>query len=189
MTDTLDPVSNSSARLSRTQISERLGAHPAARHLGNAGKAFGAIFAVGIVLWFCGPLGKAGALVVAGIAMLLFCLALGRSIGALANGARFFSPAVEAVAQGKLDCSYAVRGVICTGGIAVVDEVRRLIWLSGELLSFEDIATVGWESVGHRHELKITARSGAQPITSLGFDGESQMRQAYARLSNTLGLK
>lgn len=189
MTDTLDPASISPARPSRAQISQSLGGHPAAKHLTNAAMVFGTMFAVAIVLWFCGPLGKAAALVIAGIALLLSFLAFGRSLGALANGAQFYTPAVEAVAQGKLGCSYAVRGVICKGGIAVVDEVRKLVWLNGALLKFDEIRRLGTESVGHRHELMITARSGAHPVTTLCFDSEAPMRQAYARLTNTLGFK
>ena len=189
MTDTVETTTVSSARPSRGQISQSMGGHPAAAHLKSASIVFGAIIVVAVLFWVSGPLGKVAALAIVGVGGLLFLLALGRSLGALSNGAQFYMPAVEAVEQGRLDCSYAVRGVICKGGIAVVDEVHRLIWVNGELLKFADIQAVGWDSVGSRHELRITAKTGAQPITTLAFDQAAPMRQSYARLSNTLGLQ
>jgi len=188
MTDTVETTTISSARPSRGQISQSMGGHPAAAHLKSASIVFGAIIVVAVLFWVSGPLGKVAALAIVGVGGLLFLLALGRSLGALANGAQFYTPALEAVAQGRLDCSYAVRGVICKGGIAVVDEAHRLIWVNGEVLKFEDIQAVGWDSVGSRHELRITAKTGAQPITTLAFDQAGPMRQAYARVSNSLGL-
>lgn len=190
MTDTVELLASSRLRRSRPEIAESLGGPPFKRHIRLALRVYGAMLAALLFLYFLRPPGAGIFLmIVLCLWMILTPWAIGRSIAARVNGSRFFVPACDAVEAGKLNCSYVVRGTLCTGGIAVVDEAHRRLWLNGHLLRFEDISTVEWETVGRRHRLSITVKSGAQPITTLSFDAEDQMRQAYARLSNTLGLK
>ncbi len=185
MTDT---VQASATTTSRATIARALGGHPFRQFAISAVKLFGGMAVVAGVLLLCGPAGVIIALLIAAAWTFLGFFALGRAVGALINGSRHFTPALESVEAGQLGCTYAVRGTICMGGIAVIDEPRRRIWLNGDLLGFDDISNVRWEAVGRRYNLNITAKRGAQPITKLVFDSEDSMRQSYARLCNTLGL-
>jgi len=183
-----DTVQVSASTTSRAAVAKALGGHPFRRFVGNLGKLLGASLIVVIVLSFMGPVGKIFALLVLGAWTILILFALGRGIGAVVNGGRFFDPAVDAVLSGQIGISYAVRGVLCTGGIAVVDENQRRVWLNGRVMEFGDITTVRWETQGNKHHLLITAKSGAEPVTTLVFDADGEMRQAYARLCNSFGL-
>ena len=176
------------ATTSRAAASKALGGHPFRRFVGNLAKLLGASLIVVIVLCFMGPVGKIFALLVVGAWTILILFALGRGIAAVVNGGRHFDPAVDAVLSGQIGISYAVRGVLCTGGIAVVDENQRRVWLNGRVMEFGDITTVRWETQGNKHHLLITAKSGAEPVTTLVFDADGEMRQAYARLCNSFGL-
>jgi len=183
-----DAVHVSANTTSRAAVSKALGGHPVARFASNLAKLLGASLIVVIVLCFMGPVGKLFALLVVGAWTILILFALGRGIAAVVNGGRHFDPAVDAVSSGRIGISYAVRGVLCTGGIVVIDENQRRVWLNGRVMEFGDITTVRWETQGNKHHLLITAKSGAEPVTTLVFDADGEMRQAYARLCNSFGL-
>jgi len=173
---------------SRAAVAKALGGHPVVCLAGNLGKLLGASLIVVIVLCLMGPVGEIAALMVVGLWTILILFALGRGIGAVINGGRHFDPAVDAVLSGQIGITYAVRSTLCTGGIVVVDENQRRFWLNGQVLAFDAITTVRWETLGNKHHLLLTVKSGAEPVTTLAFDAENEMRQAYARLCNSFGL-
>ena len=101
---------------------------------------------------------------------------------------RVFGPAVDAVVTGAVGCTYAVRGTICEGGLVIVDELGKRIWLNGEILPFADVEAVRWDTNGRRHVLALTVRSGATPVIRLSLDSHDDLMQAHGRLCNSLGI-
>jgi hypothetical protein len=175
-------------RLSRGEISKMLGGQPGKKALIFATRFYGVCIAVIAVLSL--GFGKGGFFVAAFLTLIPVLMApvyFGTIMGALINGGRYYTPAIDAVASGEINCTYALRGSICKGGVLIVDDGQRRLWLNGEVLGFDDVKSVGWRSVNREHALNITLRKGASPVTSLHFDTQQQAENACGRLSNTLG--
>lgn len=98
-----------------------------------------------------------------------------------------FSRTAAAVRDGRIGVSYYARSWL-GDGIIVVDEPRRLLCINGEVIGFDSVRKVGWESGGNRTDkLEIVLTSGAHPVRTVNMHSEARMKEAFERLCNTLG--
>lgn len=90
-----------------------------------------------------------------------------------------------AVAAGRIGVSYFFKG---HDHVIVVDEPRRLVCVNGEVFGFGDVKRLNMQSQERRHRLTISLASGADPIKVADLRSESDLRVAFQRVGNSLGL-
>ena len=122
------------------------------------------------------------------IPWLVFTGLFGISLLATLLGSRAlnYSRTKAAVSEGRIGISYYVRSW-AGDNIIVVDEARRLLCVNGEILGFDAVRKVGWESGNTTAKLEIVLVSGANPIRSVDLHSDTRMKAAFERLCNTLG--
>ncbi|MCW2240727.1 hypothetical protein [Azospirillum canadense] len=108
--------------------------------------------------------------------------------GAIINRMRWFRPAVEAVMRGKIGASWAVQGRN-GAGVVVVDEPERRLWVSGDVVGFEEVREVDWSTTGKRAFFRIVLTNGKAPVMEVQMDNHAAAMQAGQRLINALEQK
>ncbi len=102
------------------------------------------------------------------------------------GGASNYSRTRAAVREGRVGVSYYVRSWL-GDNIVVVDEARRLLCVNGEVIGFDAVRKLGWESGNHADKLEIVLISGANPVRTVNMRSNTRMKEAFERLCNTLG--
>lgn len=103
----------------------------------------------------------------------------------LAGGPRY-RKTWAAIAAGRIGVSYLMKDPQGANYV-VVDEERRLLAVNGDLLGFDDVREIAWRVSDGNHALELTLKSGANPVRTADLGNEHNLKQAYARLGNTLG--
>lgn len=104
----------------------------------------------------------------------------------LGGGARNFSRTRAAVREGRVGVSYHVRSWI-GDNIVVVDEAQRLLCLNGDIIGFDAVRKLGWQSDKDENKLEFVLSSGANPVRTVNLASQARMKAAFERLCNTLG--
>lgn len=92
-----------------------------------------------------------------------------------------------ALREGRIGLSYYLRDGM-GDNLIVVDEARRLLCLNGDVLGFDDVKRLNWQSVNNKHQLEFSLASGANPLRTVSLGSENDLKSGYERLCNSLGL-
>ena len=138
--------------------------------LGNSGQGGAVIAVIGMIPWAIASL-------YLGVALLVVLVT---------GGGINYNRAKAALRASKLSLSYYLRdhrGL----NVIVVDEPKRLVCINGDVVSFDGIKSLSWESGAKHHQLEITLAGGAKPVRTIEMGTRPNLMNAFARLGNSLG--
>lgn len=102
------------------------------------------------------------------------------------GGGLHYRRAKAAVAEGRLGVSYYLKG---NDHIVVVDEPGRQLCVNGDVFAFDQVKNLTTQSDGRQHRFGICPDQRSQPRSQRRPLYADDLKVAFERVGNSLGLK